>query len=196
MRRHPEKRSRVPVPSVVPQHPEILGRLRAMHSQFDYYVEQDGTVLLLWQDQFAERVQAGRTQLLLAKAHPELFLDTLDARLLEAGFSIAWEGPNHALWSGLLFIRAAEFLRRTRKQAQDRHREELREADGTAADERAVEIMRDRIYSESKSDFAILFKGRRTVSGRIGNRPGPVRFIDRRSGVAVMDALGGASTDF
>lgn len=181
------------MPSVVAQHPDILRRLRELHSEFDYYVEQDGTVLLLWRDQFAERVQAGRTQLELAKKNPELFLTTLDAHLLAAGYSIAWEGPNHALWSGLLFLRARQFLQRTYKQAMDIHREELREADGTAADERAMAVMRDRIYSESKSDFAILFKGRRTVSGRMHRAPGPVRHIDRRSGVATV---GGSSENF
>lgn len=163
-----------------------MRRLRDLHLSFDYYVEPDGTVLLLWHDQFAARVEAGRTQLLLAKKFPELKLDTLEARLMEAGYSIAWEGPNHALWSGLLFVRAEEFLRRTLKQAEQLHQDGLREADGRAHEDRSMAIMRDRIYSESKSDFAILFKGRVSVSGRLARHSGYTA-TDRRSAAALSD---------
>lgn len=188
-RRHSRIRSRVPVPSVVDAHPDLMRPLRDLHSEFDYYVQDvvadGGTVLLLWRDAFAPRIEEGRNQLILGKKFPELKLDTLEARLMEAGYSIVWEGPAAGLWDGRLVLRAREFLRRTLKDAVQLHATQLREADGTMKEVRQHEYMMDAVHADYRSDHKIFFRGKRSFSSRSGpDGPTirrPVRVIDHRS---------------
>ena len=173
---------------MIDPHPDLMGPLRDLHSEFDYYVEDTvhdgGSVLLLWRDHFAPRIEEGRKQLMLAKKFPELKLDTLDARLLEAGYSIAWQGPAAGLWDGRLILRAREFLRRTMKDAQRDHKAQLLEADGTMKEIRQHEYMMDAVHADYRSDHKIFFRGKRSFSSRSGAE-GPtirrVRYEDKRS---------------
>lgn len=158
--REPEvPRTRVHQPSVVPCVPDLLRQLRELRDDLDYYVEPDGWVLLLAWDPTKPRVHEARHLLLLG-------IDTLDTRLMVDGFSILDQLPPHAVWSGLLVARARQIMQATPKLVEAAHEVRLRESDGRNADERGEAHFRDRLTSELRSDHRILFRGKKSFSGR------------------------------
>lgn len=146
-------------PSVVPQVPDVLRRLRQLRGDLEYYVEQDGWILLLAWDPTKPRVREAHKML-------ELKLNTFDNLIMADGFSILAMLPPSAVWSGELLQVAQNIIdNATPKKVEQVHHERFLEADGTMADIRGEAHMRDALESDFRSDHRILFRGRHSVSG-------------------------------
>ena len=174
-RRRTAPRSRLTIPSVVPQVPDIFRRLRALRDDLEYYVEQDGVVLLLAWDPTAPRVLEARKMMLRGD-------DTFDTRIMLDGFSILAMCDPHAVWSGEL-LRCAQNIvdKATPKLVEATHAARVLEADGTMNDLRGIAHLRDAYSSDSRSDHRILFRGKRSFSGASWRHRGGADFgaIDR-----------------
>lgn len=174
-RRRTAPRSRLSIPSVVPQIPDVLRRLRWLRDDLDYYTEQDGWILLLAWDPTKERVREARKMLGLG-------LDTFDNRIMLEGFSILAMLEPHAVWSGRLLECAQNIIdKATYRKVEAAHDTRMREADGTMNDLRGEAHMRDALTSDSKSDHRILFRGAKSFSSSTIRRAMGQRENDRAS---------------
>lgn len=136
-----------------------MRRLRELRRDLEYYVEQDGWVLLLAHDDDKARVHEGRKMLLRGD-------DTFDNRLLVDGFSILAMLPPSSVWSGELLQVAQHIIdQATPKKVDAVHHARVLEADGTMKDLRGEAHLRDALTSEFRSDHRILFRGRRSFAG-------------------------------
>jgi hypothetical protein len=158
LRRRAAPRSRLTIPSVVPQLPDVLRQLRALRSDLDYYVEHDGWVLLLAHDPAKPRVHEARKMLALG-------LDTFDNRIMADGFSILQMLEPHATWSGEL-VRAAQSIvdQATPRAVEAAHRARVAAVDGTVSERRGEAHLRDALTGDSTSDHKIFFRGKRSFS--------------------------------
>ncbi len=157
----------------MPQVPELLGRLRALRDDLDYYTERDGWILLLAWDPSKERVHEARKMLTLG-------LDTFDNRIMVDGFSILAMLEPHAVWSGRLLECAQHIIdKATYRGVEKVHEERMLEADGTMTDVRGEAHMRDALTSDSRSDHRIIFRGKKSFSSSTIRRAMGQRENDR-----------------
>lgn len=150
-------KTRVSVPSVRPQSPELLRRLREYGAGFDYFVNRDGSVLLLDYQPGKPRQIDGRFKLYRGSR-------AVDDLLQADGFSLLDHLGPHAIDNGELLRRAEQIAHATPKAVEAEHDRLLRASDGTDGEIRAERHMRDRVESEAKSDYRILMKHRVSFS--------------------------------
>lgn len=147
--------SRFWMPSVRPQAPDVLRNLRAIGPDLDYYVEQNGMVLLLEHQELKERIAVGRRR--LERGHNDV-----DAHLMAAGFAVLAFLPPHAIDSGEIYRKARRILSITPEEAEAMHTEAALVADGTRHQEHVHAHQLDRLHAEYRSDHAILFRHRKS----------------------------------
>lgn len=154
-------RTRVTIPSVRAVSPDLLRQMRSYGDYFDYYVQRDGRVLLLEYRPNTPAMWEGRELL-------EWGIRTVDAHLMAAGFFLFDDLEPGALDNGRIVLRCRQiaFARERPHLVEAEHQRLLAETNGTAAEKRVEARWRDRLRAEEKSDYAIFFKHRHTVSGR------------------------------
>ena len=152
-------RTRVPLPSVRTVHPDVLAGIQRYCAEFDYYVQRNGRILLLHYQPNRERMWRGRE--LLAWG-----INTVDALLMAAGFSLMDELEPSAIDTGRLERRAQQcaFAMRRPDLVELEHQRLRAETDGTASEKRTEKRWQDRIDAEMKSDHAIFFRHRKSFS--------------------------------
>lgn len=165
------------IPSVVPQVPDLLSRLRQLRDDLEYHVEPDGWLLLLAWDPTKERVREARK--MVGRG-----LNTFDNLIMLEGFSILAMLEPSAVWNGELLKVAQNIIdKATYRGVEHAHDERMREADGTMHDLRGEAHMRDALTSDARSDHRIIFRGKTSISNspvrRFNNMTGAEREVAR-----------------
>lgn len=157
-------RSRVDLPMAYWPAGVVLRALRALDPNLDQYFLPDGRCWILHRQENRERIQAGRAELLDAKVmgwQEPMYT----ASLMAQGFWLVgevpfWEGRS----AGACVTLAQRVLYATEEQVRENMRRRRAVADSSAQAEERARVIRDRIASSARSDWARTYRGRRYFS--------------------------------
>lgn len=155
-------RSRVQLPAAhdVPQN--VLAALRATDPMLDAYIKPDGEVWILQYQPERERIATGRAE--LAEARGDSFQEPMyAAHLMAQGFWLLGSLPYvEGTSAGAAVALAQRVLYATEVQVRTTMRRRRGEADGTAHSAVRTAVIRDRIRSSARGDWAHAYRGRKT----------------------------------
>lgn len=147
--------SRVDLPTFHRTDTDVLRQLRDIRWALDYFVTNQGRVLLLEYQPGKPRIADGWKRIAWG-------IDNDDSRLMAQGFALLDDLPGRALSNGLLVLRAKQLLHVGESDVRFHRKRLLAEADGTAADARGEAHFRDALHSDYRSDHAILLRHRKS----------------------------------